>query len=181
MSASIAAPFALAGSGLLALLLSPPIVGDCMMPPPIAEAVQAADIVFVGTVAQTTNRNTWASVDVTEVWRGPDLPTAVIVRGGPGGNAASSIDRAFEPGVTYLFFPYADPELGLADNSCTSTTPWSEELAELRPADARQPTGGGTAEGGFDPAGLLVPIGVALLVGGALIAAGLIARGRTSD
>jgi hypothetical protein len=152
-----------------------------MMPPPIEEAVKSAEILFVGTVAQTTNRNSWASVEVREVWRGPDQPQAVVVRGGPAGNAATSVDRVFEAGVTYLFFPYADAELGLADNSCTSTTAWTEDLAALRPEDVRPPIGGEAAEGGFDVAGLVVPIGVALLLGGALIAAGLVARGRTAD
>jgi hypothetical protein len=154
---------------------------DCTMPPPIAEAVKTADIVFVGTVAATTNRSSWASVEVTEVWRGPDQPRAVVVRGGPPGNAATSVDRAFETGVTYLFFPYVDSEQGLADNSCTSTTPWTEELAALRPADARPPIGAEAEAGGFDPAGVLVPLGVAVIVGGALFLAGLAARGRRAD
>jgi hypothetical protein len=182
MRASIAVRLAVSTAGVFGILVSPATaLADCMMPPPIGEAVKNAEILFVGTVEQTSNRNSWASVSVAEVWRGPDQPQGVVVRGGPAGNAATSVDRVFEPGVTYLFFPYADAELGLADNSCTSTTPWSEELAALRPVDARPPIGGGTAEAGFDLGGVLVPIGVAVLLGGALIVAGLIARGRTAD
>jgi len=156
-------------------------LADCMMPPPIEEAATTADIVFVGTVAQTTNRNSWANVEVTEVWRGPDQPRAVVVKGGPPGNAATSVDRAFETGVTYLFFPYADPELGLADNSCSSTTPWTEDLDALRPAVTREPIGAEPEAGGFDLGGILVPLGVAVIVGGALFLAGLAARGRRAD
>ena len=165
----------------LALLFSPPVIGDCTMPPPIEEAVKTADIVFVGTVAQTANRSSWANVEVTEVWRGPDQPRAVVVKGGPEGNAATSVDRVFEPGVTYLFFPYAETGVGLADNSCTSTTPWTEDLAALRPADSRAPIGADPEAGGFDLGGVLVPIGVAVIVGGALFLAGLAARGRSAD
>jgi len=166
----------------LLLGFSPPIaLADCMMPPPLEEAVKTADIVFVGTVAQTTNRNSWASVEVTEVWRGPDQPRAVTVKGGPEGNAATSVDRAFEPGVTYLFFPYAEAGVGLADNSCTSTTPWTEAMVALRPTDIRQPIGADPEAGGFDPGGLLLPIGVAVIVGGALFLGGLAARGRRAD
>ncbi len=166
----------------LLLALAPAIaLASCRMPPPIAEAVKTADIVFVGTVAQTTNRNSWASVEVTEVWRGPDQPRAVVVKGGPAGNAATSVDRTFEPGVTYLFFPYAETGVGLADNSCTSTTPWTEAMVALRPTDVRQPIGADPEAGGFDPGGLLLPIGVAVIVGGALFLGGLAARGRRAD
>ena len=165
----------------LLLAIAPGVaLADCMMPPAVEEAVQTAEIVFVGTVTATTNRNSWASVEVHEVWRGPDQPSAVVIKGGPGGNAATSVDRAFEPGVRYLFFPYVDPEIGLADNSCTSTQPWTEAMVALRPADARAPTGASPTESGFDAAGLLVPLGVAVLVGAVLLVVGLLARGRQS-
>jgi hypothetical protein len=164
---------------MLGALGSPPVVmADCQMPPAIEEAVETADIVFVGTVTQTSNRNSWASVEVEEVWKGPDQPAAVVVKGGPGGNSATSVDRAFEPGLRYVFFPYVDPTLGLADNSCTSTTQWSTELEALRPADFRQPIGAAPAEPGFDLGGLLGPLAVAVLVGGVRLGAGLLARGR---
>ncbi len=174
IAAVAAAPLLLGFAPAIAL-------ADCIMPPPIEEAVKTADIVFVGTVAQTANRNSWANVEVTEVWRGPDQPRSVVIKGGPEGNAATSVDRAFEPGVTYLFFPYAHTELGLADNSCTSTTPWTDDLAALRPADSRAPLGAEPEAGGFDLGGVLVPLGVAVIVGGALLLAGLAARGRRAD
>jgi hypothetical protein len=163
----------------LALLASPATtLADCMMPPPIEDAVKSAEIAFVGTVTTTSNRNSWASVQVEEVWRGPDQPVTVVIKGGPGGNAATSVDRAFEPGVKYLFFPYADPTLGLADNSCSSTTPWAEAMVALRPADVREPIGADPAPSGFDVSGLLLPLGAAVIVAGALLLAGLAARGR---
>jgi hypothetical protein len=169
-------------AGPLLLALAPAVaLADCMMPPPIEEAVKTAEIVFVGTVAETANRNSWASVEVAEVWRGPDQPRVVMVKGGPEGNAATSVDRTFQRGATYLFFPYAHTELGLADNSCTSTTSWTEDLEALRPADSRAPIGAESGAGGFDLGGMLVPLGVAVIVGGALLLAGLAARGRRAD
>lgn len=165
----------------LAFVLTPSaVLADCMMPPPVQEAAQSADIVFVGTVSETSNRNSWANVAVEEIWRGPDLPAQVIVKGGPDGNAATSVDRSYAVGVKYLFFPYAGEDGALADNSCTNTVEWSADLAQLRPADARQPLGVETAEEGFDLGGVIAPLGVAVLVGGVLLVAGLLARGRTA-
>lgn len=174
----------------LALLASTATaLADCMMPPPIQEAITSAEIVFVGTVTATTNRSTWAEVQVEEVWRGPDLPARVVVKGGPEGNAATSVDRSFEVGLKYLFFPFVDPDAGpipdqtggLMDNSCTSTTAWSAELIPLRPADVREPLGATTGEAGFDLGGLVAPLALALLVAGVLLVVGLVARGRQSD
>jgi hypothetical protein len=171
----------LAAVAALAFVLPPSaVLADCMMPPPVEEAAQTAEIVFVGTVAETSNHNSWASVVVEETWRGPDQPAAVIVKGGPAGNMATSVDRFFEVGVKYLFFPYVDEAGGLADNSCTNTVQWSADLAQLRPADARQPLGATEAEGGFDVGSVIAPLGVAILVGGVLLVAGLLARGRTA-
>ena len=165
----------------LALLATPSIaLADCMMPPPVEEAARTADIVFVGTVTSTANRDSWASVTVEEVWRGPDQPATVVVKGGPAGNAATSVDRSFVVGTKYLFFPYVDPEAGLSDNSCTNTQAWTNDLAAIRPADARQPTGASAPSGGFDIGGLVGPLAVALVVAGFLFVAGFLARGRTT-
>lgn len=145
----------------------------------MGEAAQTAEIVFVGTVVATTNQNCWANVQVEEVWRGPDQPAAVVVRGGGADpNMMSSVDRAFETGVKYVFFPYADEQGGLADNSCTSTTQWSAEMLALRPADPRAPIAAEASEEGF--AGLLVPLAAALVLGLGLVGIGLLARGRQS-
>lgn len=174
----------LTGSLLLAasvLLASPgAALASCVMLPPVDNAAQTADIVFVGTVSATSNGNRWAEVAVQEVWRGPDMPKTVVIQGGPAGNTMTSVDRSFQVGVTYLFFPYVDPATGaLADNSCTGTTEFTDDLVRLRPADARQPLGGDPAEtaGGFDVQSLL-PVGLALAVFGVLLVVGLVARGR---
>ena len=178
---------------LLLLAMPGAALADCAMPPDIKTAATSADIVFVGTVTATANRSTWATVAVEEVWRGPDHAAEVLIMGGPAGNAATSVDRSFEVGVKYLFFPYAfdsgnegggtragnGAESGLADNSCTSTTPWTEDLLGLRPSDARAPIGA-PARSGFDVGGLLGPLVTVTVVAAALLAVGLLARGRQS-
>lgn len=172
---------ALASIALLIFLAMPGTAfADCMAPPPVEEAVKSAEIVFVGTVTATTNRGTWANVSIEEVWRGPDQPASVVVHGGPGGNAATSVDRSFEVGVKYLFFPYTDAQVGLADNSCTSTQPWADALVGLRPADVRQPTGEPAPAAGFDFSGVVGPLIVAIVVGGLLLGVAMLARGRDS-
>lgn len=163
----------------LAFVVTPSaVLADCMMPPAVGEAAKTADIVFVGTVTETTNQNRWANVAVTEVWRGPDLAGTVVVKGGGPGDGISSVDRQYKAGVQYLFFPYANEQGELADNTCTNTVEWSADLGGLRPATVREPTGSSEGDGGFQVADVLAPLGVALLVAGALLVTGLLARGR---
>lgn len=164
---------------LMAMLATPATsLASCAAMPDIKQAATSAEIAFVGTVTATANRGTWATVSVEEVWRGPDQPAEVVIKGGPDGNAATSVDRTFEVGVRYLFFPYTDGASGLADNNCSSTTPWSPELASLRPADARVTAGGTPTAKGFDFNSVLGPIVVAVVVAGVLLGVGLLARSR---
>jgi hypothetical protein len=156
-------------------------LADCAMPPDIQTAIQSSHIVFVGKVTGTANRDSWATVAVGDIWRGPEQPAEVLIKGGPAGNAATSVDRTFEVGVTYLFFPYDDPTAGLSDNSCTSTTPWKQEFGDLRPSDAHAPAAALAGAGGFDFAGVLGPIVVAVAVSGVLLAIGLLARSRQAS
>jgi hypothetical protein len=170
--------FVPAALAAIALLASPASsLADCAMPPDLKTAIQSSDIVFVGKVTGTTNRDSWATVSVGEIWRGPDQPAELVIKGGPAGNAATSVDRTFEVGVTYLFFPYLDPTAGLSDNSCTATTPWMQEYDDLRPSGAHAPLGASTSSG-FDFSGILGPIAVAVAVSGVLLAIGLLARSR---
>jgi hypothetical protein len=102
-----------------------------------------------------------------------------VVKGGPGGDAMTSVDRAFEAGVQYIFFPYVDQEQGgLADNSCTNTQPFTVDMARLRPPEARPPAEEAAASNqGFDLTALL-PFAVVGVVFAALLGVGLVARGR---
>jgi hypothetical protein len=165
-------------AALLALLLATaaPTLASCIMPPPIEEAIRDADLVFVGTVTSVANRDRWATVAVQEVWKGPDMAPVVEIRGGPDGNAASSVDRTFMAGTRYLFLPFI-AEGALQESACSSTTEFTADLARLRPATAHPPIAPApdpeTATP-FDPASLLVPaalvVGAGLLVFGAALA-----------
>jgi hypothetical protein len=149
-----------------------PAAASCVMPPPIEEAVQNADLAFVGTVTGLANDGRWATVAVAEVWIGPDLPPIVEVRGGPDPGTFSSVDRAFVARTTYLFLPSIS-EGAIHDSSCSSTTEWTADLARLRPATARPPVGAVPEPGAtdpFDPASLLMPI--ALIVGAGVVVFG---------
>jgi hypothetical protein len=173
-----------------ALFAGPAVaLADCMAPPPFDEAVKTADIILVGTVTATINGNRWATVAVEEIWRGPDLPVALQIKGGPDANAASSVDRAFEVGQRYVFFPYFEadseplpgvPAGALADNSCTSTQVWNDELAAFRPADARLGEVGTTGDVMPVDLGFIAGIGgVLLVVVAVMLGVGLLARGRS--
>jgi hypothetical protein len=169
----------LAAYASLAMVSAPNAQASCAMPPGVEQAARAADVVFVGTVASTSNRDLWATVVVEEVWRGPDQPRTVLVKGGAGGDMMTSVDRTFEVGVRYLFFPSPNAD-GFSDDACSSTMPWSDELLALRPEDARQPIGAAEPDPGSDVGGLVAPIAVAIVVALALVGAGLLARGRQS-
>jgi hypothetical protein len=168
-------------AALAALAAPTTSLASCAMSPDIKVAVASADVAFVGTVTGTINDGTWATVSVEEIWQGPDQPTEVTIKGGPGGNAATSVDRAFEIGVKYLFFPHLDPAQGLTDNSCSPTTQWSADLAAFRPTVTRTPGGVAAAETGPDFGGLVGPFAVAVVVSGVLLAVGLLARSRQAS
>jgi hypothetical protein len=138
---------------------------------PLEETIKDAELAFVGTVASVANSDRWATVAVAEVWIGPDLPPVVEVRGGPGPGTASSVDRMFRAGVTYLFVPRLSEGV-LSDNSCSMTTEWNADVARLRPASARPPVSppGLDAYERFDPAALLLPL--ALIVGAGVVVFG---------
>lgn len=165
-----AALIAVSAAALVILAGIEPASASCAMPPPLDEAVAAAPIAFVGTATDVRD-GTIAHFAVEEIWAGPDL-VEVTVHGGEGGGAVTSVDRSFLRGERYLVLPYTDGA-ELRDNSCTSTQVWTEELARLRPADART-VDATTVEG--EPAGsdgsslpwILAAIGagVVLLAGG---------------
>ena len=117
---------------------------SCVEPPPIGRAVDEGDIVFVGTVTAVTNSDRWATVAVEEIWKGGDIDPVVEIKAGPADppgqiSAVSSVDRTFQDGERYLFFPYRTKFGTLRDSSCSNTTRFTPELERFRPASAREP------------------------------------------
>lgn len=153
---------------LLALLaISPtPVGADCEPAGPPADVLPTAAVAFVGTVTRVTGAV--ATIAVSEVWAG-QVGASVDVYGlrlghphGPDEAPASEDDRVWTVGRTYLVLPSAEGGV-LQDNICTATTEWTDDLAELRPADAiiREPS----AEGGSFPIAMpLIGLVVVVLV-----------------
>lgn len=160
------------------LLVPATASASCAMPIPIEEALRSAEVVITGTVTSTENQGRWASVEVHEIWKGPDVPATVIVRGGPGPGTASSIDRSFNVGARYLFVLGLDGEGGFTDNACSATTEMGAGDNALRPADFRTPSPTESADEGMDLSGVVGAGSVALIVAALLLVAGLVARGR---
>jgi hypothetical protein len=162
---------AAAGSilGLLILMSwTRPVIASCALPPgEVGPRWSDADIVILGTVRAVADQDRIATVVVEEIWRGPDLPPEVTVRGGFGTGATfTSGDRTFETDVRYLF-DLRESEGSLQDNACSLTAPWSADLAALRPADARlvgtRPSSDANAIDLAGPLGILVIVGAVAL------------------
>ncbi len=122
-----------------------PAAASCAPPQPMPAAIDDAAAVFVGTVTDTSNSERWATVDVSEVWKG-DVEPRVEVKAGPKDppgpmGVASSVDRTFEGGKTYLFVPHGGSGTEFKDSICSRTTVYRDELDRFRPADPSRPGG----------------------------------------
>ncbi len=160
----------------LVTALPGPAAASCAAPPPLRAALEDAPTAFVGAVVETTNGDRWATVEVSEVWAG-EAGDVVEVRGGPKDppgpmNVASSGDRTFRTGKTYLFVPSGGEGGVFQDDICSSTRGYTEELDDLRPASAAAPDGPSIA----DDRGSILWWGVGAAVLGALVA--LLVRAR---
>jgi hypothetical protein len=139
---------------IVLVALSRPAAASCLPAPPVQGRLAESPLVFVGTVLSTTNRDRIAQVRVEEVWKGPDLPGEVDVRGTPVGqeeNAVSSVDRTFRVGHRYLFVPGHGVDLSprpngravVDDSLCTATGEYRPEFDRLRPTSVTTPTASG--------------------------------------
>ena len=134
--AAAVAALALVVLGLAGSLARPAVVlaACATVPQPAEDAVLFGDVVFVGTVLRTENEGRWPTVRVEERWKGADgLADTVVVRGGPEPGTATAADRTYLPG-RYLFV--VENQNGvLADDACSGTRAWTDELAPLRPPE----------------------------------------------
>lgn len=178
MKRSMPVVWALAVVG--SVLFAGPARASCAPAPPLDKAYADAEVVFKGTVSAAENNGRTATVEVDEIWKGPPLPDSVVVIGGAEGeNVASSVDREFRVGLTYLFFPN-NSSSPFRDNICTSTQPYSPKHERLR-----DPSTSGPGDERGDPlpttgSALFVWLGAAWLImaAGALL---LFARRRPKD
>lgn len=161
-----------------AVAQAPAALASCAQPEPLDAVIAGSDVVLVGTVTALTNNDRWVKVQVEEIWKGGPLPAIVEVHGGPGdANTFSSVDRTYVPG-RYLFTVFRDGT-NLADNACSGTTEWNEDLAAFRPADWLGPEQSGDPAPSGPDLGFLVPVaGVGILALGFIWGAWLISRRR---
>lgn len=140
---------ALIAATVASLALSQPAAASCLRPPPLDKALAAAPVAFVGTVVETKHDGRTATFEVEEVWKG-SVGARVVVNGGPaidamgtaeanGETAVTSVDRAYETGVRYLVIPFGARGKVLTDNACSSTQPYTAELASHAPPGATPP------------------------------------------
>jgi hypothetical protein len=130
---------------------------SCVTPASALDALQGADVVFLGTVTRITSvnqTNTWASKEVafsvSDVWKGAVAPRTLLVTG----SGAGDCGYVFTRGDTYLVYAYASnpgsPVFSIGDIRieipltsrqlstaiCTRTAPLAQaatDLAQLGP------------------------------------------------
>jgi len=171
----------LVGIVLAGLSLAAPTgaAASCVPPVPGESPWAAADVVLLGSVTAIANNARWATVHVEEVWVGPDQPVEVVVRGGPEGDVATSVDRTYLVGSRYVFgLTVRDAEL--QDSACSGTTLVEAiDLDAMRPADVRPPLGAGPDEGPADlDLGVFGGVFLVAAIGGLILATVLLARRR---
>jgi hypothetical protein len=115
-------------------------VASCVAPRPLADQIQSAAVVFVGTVVYTSDGDRQAHVKVESIWKGSPLAAYVDVDGSPvsGPFQASSIDRRYQTGVRYLFVLYSASQ-PFQDNSCSATQQFTPALTTYAPPGAKAP------------------------------------------
>lgn len=117
-----------------------PALASCASTPSLEDAVSHADVVFVGTVVSLANRGRWATVKVEERWRGAGgLSSTIEVRSGGDPGVDSPTDRTYQL-RRYLFTIRNGPGY-LVDDACSATTPWTGNLARLRPEEVEPAPG----------------------------------------
>lgn len=165
----------LVGAGIF--LLPTQADASCGIAPPLREAVERADDVFVGEVVELQNDRRTALVTVTDVWKG-DVPERVQVHGGmrlpEDPDTYTSVDRMYELNEIYLFFPSEREEHYFRD-ICTRTSVMRERFLRFRPEGASTPSPGSNnvvTDGGLEPSPQL-PTRIVLGAGAILVAGGV--------
>ncbi len=109
-----------------------PASASCVEVPDLESGYESAEVVFIGRVVELTNLNRTATVELEEVWKGPEMPAVVTVNGGPDEqDVQTSVDRDFELG-TYVFFPL-NQSPPFQDNACTLTQRTTSALDAIAP------------------------------------------------
>ena len=123
----------LAAVTIAVLATARPAAASCAELPDLETAFAEAELVFIGLVEEVSNGGRTAVMYVEDVWKGPQLPLRVTVRGGPEDpELITSVDRTFETNEVYLVFPLNSTP-PLEDNICTSTQAVSPAIQAVNP------------------------------------------------
>jgi hypothetical protein len=116
------------------------VEASCAGPPSLPDQLATAQLVFVGTVAFTSDNDRIARVRVESVWKGPNLAAYVDVHGSPASTPFSftSVDRTYRAGERDLFVLFSDRS-PFQDNNCSATQIYTTDVARFAPVDARPP------------------------------------------
>ena len=105
--------------------------GQCSPALSTEGSLAETEIAFVGRVADRSNRDRTAVVEVLEVWKGRPLPPTVTVNGGPEDlSQQTAVDRAFLLGQIYLVMP-ANDRVPFQDSLCSGTQLWSTPTGSI--------------------------------------------------
>lgn len=166
-----------------------PALASCVEPPPLSDAIAEADIVFVGLAVALDFEGRLATFEIIEVWKG-ELGPSVVVNGGPelramgdararGQTLASSVDRMYVLGETYLVVSFGRSGDVVMDNACSSTQVMNSDLTDNRPENAYSPQQAPIQDDPTDAAiGWIVPAVIALA---AIAAAGFAIYARPPE
>lgn len=135
---------------LFIIAIAGPASASCAEPGPLGQALGDAHAVFVGTVTELEYENRVATFNVDDIWTG-DIGATVTVSGGPrpseleraaeqGLTVATSVDRTYVLGETYLVVSYAAEGRVLLDTNCSATQVYNAELDQHRPTSAHSPS-----------------------------------------
>jgi hypothetical protein len=173
LGSAVAAAVLIAAS----LAVAEPVASSCAWLSVQREAaIQTAGIAFVGTVTGVRSGDRIATLDVEEIWKGPNLSDPIEVYGGSeDSNQITSVDRTWAIGIRYLVVPAVDNAGRLRDDACSPTSVYKPEFDALRPANAHPPQGPPTS--GPPGATPIATIFLAILVFGSIGAFFLYRRG----
>ena len=151
--------------------------------PSVADEINAAKVVFVGSVIYTTDNSRTARVKVESIWKGPTLPAYVDVHGeapGSGPFSGSEGDHQFQAGQQYLFVPLNDrPPFEDYGDCNISTQPYTAAVAAYVPPGATAPHAATTTDLISNFVGQYIwPLTIALLLIAAVVSIALFNRRR---
>lgn len=117
---------------------------QCGPPSTLERSLAQAEVVFVGRVVAVEDLNRQATMEVVEIWKGPDISGSVQVQGASSASqAVGPDDRTYVLGATYLVVPFGSSS-PYYDDACSATMPYTPQGGQI-PAQYRDAVGASAA------------------------------------